>query len=86
LENAVSHAVILAQGEDIRRRHLPRFLKEVSDEALPTSLAETERLLILRVLKEVSWNKHEAARRLRVSRSTLYSKIQRYSLNRPQMK
>jgi PAS domain S-box-containing protein len=82
LENAVSHAVILAQGEDIRRRHLPRFLKETGDEALPTSLAETERLLILRVLKEVGWNKHEAARRLRVSRSTLYSKIRRYSLSR----
>uniref|UniRef100_A0A7V6A4G4 PAS domain S-box protein n=1 Tax=Desulfobacca acetoxidans TaxID=60893 RepID=A0A7V6A4G4_9BACT len=80
LENAVSHAVILAQGEDIRRRHLPRFLKEAGDEARPTSLAETERLLILRVLKEVGWNKHEAARRLRVSRSTLYSKIRRYDL------
>jgi PAS domain S-box-containing protein len=82
LENAVSHAVILAQGEDIRRRHLPRFLKEAGEEALPTSLAETERLLILRVLKEVGWNKHEAARRLRVSRSTLYSKIRRYGLHR----
>ena len=82
LENAVSHAVILAQGEDIRRRHLPRFLKEVGDEARPTSLAETERLLILRVLKEVGWNKHEAARRLRVSRSTLYSKIRRFGLSR----
>uniref|UniRef100_A0A7C5EQ69 PAS domain S-box protein n=1 Tax=Desulfobacca acetoxidans TaxID=60893 RepID=A0A7C5EQ69_9BACT len=86
LENAISHAVILAQGEEIRRRHLPRFLKEADDEAMPTSLAESERLLILRVLKEVSWNKHEAARRLRVSRSTLYSKIKRFGLDRPQMK
>jgi len=82
LENAISHAVILAQGEDIRRRHLPRFLKETEEEAPPTSLAETERLLVLRVLKEVGWNKHEAARRLRVSRSTLYSKIRRYDLGR----
>ncbi|MCL6620793.1 MAG: sigma 54-interacting transcriptional regulator [Syntrophobacterales bacterium] len=81
LENAISHAVILAQGEIIRRRHLPRFLKEESEEAVSTSLAETERRLILRVLKESSWNKHEAARRLRVSRSTLYSKIRRYGLS-----
>jgi PAS domain S-box-containing protein len=80
LENAISHAVILAQGEIIRRRHLPRFLKEGDEEVVPTSLAETERRLILRVLKEASWNKHEAARRLRVSRSTLYSKIRRYGL------
>lgn len=84
LENAVSHAVILAQGEDIRRRHLPRFLKEAGEEGRPTSLAETERLLIQRVLKEVGWNKHEAARRLRVSRSTLYSKIRRYGLRQAQ--
>lgn len=84
LENAVSHAVILAQGEDIRRRHLPRFLKEAGEEGRPTSLAETERLLIQRVLKEVGWNKHEAARRLRVSRSTLYSKIRRYDLRQAQ--
>ncbi len=81
LENAISHAVILAQGEIIRRRHLPRFLKEGDEEAVPSSLAETERRLILRVLKEASWNKHEAARRLRVSRSTLYSKIRRYKLS-----
>ncbi|MEW6386671.1 MAG: sigma 54-interacting transcriptional regulator [Thermodesulfobacteriota bacterium] len=82
LENAVSHAVILAQGEVIRRRHLPRFLKETTEGAAPMTLAETERRLIWRVLQEASWNKHEAARRLRVSRSTLYSKIRRYGLAR----
>ncbi len=81
LENAISHAVILAQGEIIRRRHLPKFLKDASDEVFPTSLAETEKRLIRRVLKEANWNKHEAARRLRVSRSTLYSKIRRYAIS-----
>jgi len=80
LENAVSHAVMLAQGDFIRRRHLPRFLKEAAPEVSPASLAESERRLILRVLKEAGWNKHEAARRLKVSRSTLYSKIKRYQL------
>jgi DNA-binding NtrC family response regulator len=82
LENAISHAVILAQGEIIRRRHLPRFLKETTEETAPMTLAETERRLIWRVLQKASWNKHEAARRLRVSRSTLYSKIRRYGLAR----
>jgi PAS domain S-box-containing protein len=81
LENAISHAVILAQGEIIRRRHLPRFLKDSDEDVLPTSLAETEKRLIQRVLKEASWNKHEAARRLRVSRSTLYSKLRRYGIS-----
>lgn len=84
LENAVSHAVVLAQEEVIKRQHLPRFLKELSEDPKSTSLAENERRLILHVLTESKWNKHEAARRLRMSRSTLYSKIRRYALNENQ--
>jgi len=82
LENAVSHALILAQGDVIRRRHLPRFLRESESTSVSTSLAENERHLILRVLQESNWNKHDAAKRLQVSRSTLYSKIRRYGLER----
>jgi PAS domain S-box-containing protein len=82
LENAISHAVILAQGDVIRRRHLPRFLRESAPAAVSTSLAQNERHLILRVLQESNWNKHDAARRLQVSRSTLYSKIRRYGLEK----
>jgi len=80
LENAVSHALILAQGDVIRRRHLPRFLRESASTSVSSSLAENERHLILRVLQESNWNKHDAAKRLKVSRSTLYSKIRRYGL------
>jgi PAS domain S-box-containing protein len=80
LENAISHAVILAQGEVVEGKHLPQFLKQVTEEPPSTSLAENERRLILGVLQECSWNKHEAARQLQISRSTLYSKIRRYNL------
>jgi DNA-binding NtrC family response regulator len=80
LENAVSHAIILAQGDVIRRRHLPRFLREAATTSVSTSLAENERHLILRVLQDSHWNKHDAAKRLKISRSTLYSKIRRYGL------
>ena len=82
LENAISHAVILAQGAVVEGRHLPQFLKQVSAEPPSTSLAENERRLILAVLQECSWNKHEAARQLQISRSTLYSKIRRYNLKK----
>ena len=82
LENAVSHAVILAQGQVIERRHLPQFLQQSAPEPSSSSLAENERRLILGVLQEANWNKHEAARRLEISRSTLYSKIRRYDLNK----
>jgi PAS domain S-box-containing protein len=80
LENAISHAVILAQGSVVEGRHLPQFLKQMTEEPPSTSLAENERRLILAVLQECSWNKHEAARQLQISRSTLYSKIRRYNL------
>jgi PAS domain S-box-containing protein len=82
LENAISHAVILAQDSVVERRHLPQFLKQAPADPPSTSLAENERRLILGVLQESSWNKHEAARRLKISRSTLYSKIRRYSLKK----
>jgi PAS domain S-box-containing protein len=82
LENAINHAVIITQGETIRRRHLPRFLKEATETPHSTALAENERRLILRVLQEANWNKHEAARRLQLTRSTLYSKIRRYGLEK----
>ena len=80
LENAISHAVILCQGTVINRYHLPRFLAESVDEPITTSLFENERRLILRVLHECNGNRHEAARRLQISRSTLYSKINRFKL------
>ncbi|SMC27021.1 PAS domain-containing protein [Desulfacinum hydrothermale DSM 13146] len=80
LENAVSHAVILAQDAVVRRQHLPRFLQDINDATPAISLAENEKRLLLKVLRQTRWNKHQAARQLQVSRSTLYSKIQRYGL------
>jgi PAS domain S-box-containing protein len=82
LENAINHAVIITQDETIGSRNLPRFLREAGDGAYSTSLVDNERRLILKVLQESNWNKHDAARRLQVTRSTLYSKIRRYSLEK----
>jgi PAS domain S-box-containing protein len=82
LENALSYAVILCPGESIKVSHLPQFLKESGGGSSEISLAENERRAILRTLEETGWNKHEAARRLKVSRSTLYSKMSRYGLEK----
>ena len=82
LENAVSHAVILTQGRITERRHLPQFLKQSVPEPSSSSLAENERQLIVGVLQDSNWNKHKAAQRLKISRSTLYSKIQRHGLEK----
>lgn len=82
LENAVSHAVILTQGQFIERMHLPQFLRQSVPEPSTACLNENERRLILNVLQESDWNKHEAARRLKISRSTLYSKIRRHCIEK----
>lgn len=82
LENALSYAVILCQGEEITIRHLPPFLKESGGDSAEITLMEMERRMILKALEDSSWNKHEAARRLQVSRSTLYSKIRRHRLEK----
>ena len=80
LENAISHAVVLTPGELIRRKHLPRFLWDIGANKTLTSLSESERGLVLRALQKSNWNKHDAAKRLKISRSTLYSKMRRYEL------
>jgi DNA-binding NtrC family response regulator len=80
LENAISHAVVLSQGELIRRKNLPRFLWESGSDRTLTSLSDNERGLILKALQRSNWNKHDAARNLKISRSTLYSKMKRYGL------
>jgi transcriptional regulator with GAF, ATPase, and Fis domain len=82
LENSISHSVILAQDRIVEKKHLPSFIKQAKVDLPATSLSENERRLIAGVLKKSNWNKHEAARRLDISRSTLYSKIRRYGLKK----
>lgn len=41
---------------------------------------QMERLIILETLKEANWNRTEAAQRLKISRKTLFNKIQQYGL------
>ncbi len=82
LENAISYAVILCQKNAIGMSCLPPFLKESAGDSAEIPLAEIERRAVLRALEQSNWNKHEAARRLQVSRSTLYHKIQRHRLGK----
>lgn len=79
LQNAVEYAVILTKGNVIRKNCLPAHIRE-SYVSPSSSLAENEKKLIAKVLEECSWNKHEAARKLKITRSTLYSKVKRYGL------
>jgi len=83
LENVVEHAVIVAKQDKILPKDLPQYLLHATQgkEEL-ASLQDHEKVLILKTLEETNWNKHQTAKTLRISRSTLYSKMKRYGLVR----
>ena len=82
LQNVVEHAVILAKGEMIEEINLPQNIKETVPpaEADISSLKDTERNVILRVLQDTEGNKYQAAKRLGITRSTLYGKLRRHGI------
>ena len=81
LKNAIERAVVLAKGERLELHDLPGKLRAVPPVAEPVqSLHQSERQLIERVLAECNWNKYQAAKRLGISRSTLYGKMKKFGL------
>ena len=91
LENAMERAVILATGEYLTEKELPRNLTaESSSEAAISvssssslaglSLDELEKKAIVDTLESCSGNKSEAARRLGITRATLHNKLKRYGV------
>ena len=83
LRNVIEHGVILCQGNTIGLDHLPAWLAEGSSRhpsggqvrPLKEALQLPERTCILDALKATGGNKQLAARKLAISRSTLYNKI-----------
>ncbi|MFO7709169.1 MAG: sigma-54 dependent transcriptional regulator [Desulfobacterales bacterium] len=82
LQNAVERAVVVGKNRQIMPRDLPIWRRE-SSPAGPRSLAEAEKAHLRQVLEENQWNIARSARTLEIDRSTLYSKIKRYALQKP---
>jgi DNA-binding NtrC family response regulator len=83
LENVIEHAVIVAKNRLVLPRDLPQsFTQEPEALQRPSTLFDHERDLILKTLETTNWNKHKAAKKLNVTRSTLYGKIKRYGLEK----
>jgi two-component system response regulator HydG len=47
------------------------------------TLVENEIKLLQEVLEECEWNKKQTAKRLGISRSTLYDKLKKYQITKP---
>jgi transcriptional regulator with GAF, ATPase, and Fis domain len=86
LENTVEHATVLAKSVRIEVSDLPAAIRTTSSLAeitrVPT-MEEHERKILQDALEECSWNKKQAAKRLGISRSTLYDKLKKYQINKP---
>jgi DNA-binding NtrC family response regulator len=87
LDNVVEHAMILGEGDWITVRDLPRGLQQdigVSEPAsdnLRDALRAYEKAHIQGVLAKFEQDKREAARRLGVSLSSLYRKIEELEIS-----
>jgi len=93
LKHVLERAVILSDGEYIRCDDIPigivavqqdENMGLVSEQELPRILATSknhlESAFILEVLKDCHWNRTEAAKKIGISRRTLYNKIAKYEL------
>jgi two-component system, NtrC family, response regulator AtoC len=89
LRTAIESAVVLSRGEKIGLRDLPQALRASTPGALSPArllaqpdltVAEAEKQLIARGLKESGGNRTVAARKLGMSRRTLHRKLHLYQL------
>ena len=86
LENTIEHATVLAKGGRIEASELPAVLHSTisaTDVGKPPTLVDHEKKLLQEVLEKCGWNKKQAAKRLGISRSTLYDKLKKYQITKP---
>ncbi len=85
LENTIEHAVVRCKGEALEPGDLPSSVRsrdcQFINRPLP-NLSENERSLLERALLRNSGNKKKTAEELGIGRSTLYSKLRRYGLDK----
>jgi two-component system nitrogen regulation response regulator NtrX len=91
LRNAVERLLILGGGKIISAGDVDRLLPPVEEGQVPVAAAphtfetfkqDAERNFLVQKLREHDWNVSETARALKMPRSNLYKKIERYGLKR----
>jgi DNA-binding NtrC family response regulator len=82
LQNEVQHAVLMTEGQfiDVQDLSIRHAVDAAVDDEKLTLLEGLERNTIVQLLKQTNGNKQETARRLGVSRQTLYNKMKAYGI------
>jgi transcriptional regulator with PAS, ATPase and Fis domain len=82
LRNAIEYALVLCPGGQIDIRHLPhKVVAENICPPLPEALPMAERDELVRTLQQVGGNQSAAARRLGVSRVTIWKRLKKYGID-----
>lgn len=86
LENTIERALNMVEKEVvIEPKHLPEDMmgnhKQISVRPLAEVLDEAERNAIMECLRQVNGNKTETAKKLGISRTALYEKLNKYGLS-----
>ncbi len=87
LENILTQAVILAKGDVLEKELILIQKLATGKESFPLisenkNLAEIEKEYIKLVLDEVNWDKIKASKILGIAKTTLYNKIESYSISK----
>jgi PAS domain S-box-containing protein len=82
LENAIEHAFVLCNRNTIEMEDLPERIQKATDKSRLCLPPESEEAIIVEALDRNEWNKAQAARELGMDRSTLWRKMNKYSINK----
>ena len=83
LENAIERAMVVGKPPAIRPEDLPYQLTEKNHVLPAGSLASMEKAHIASVLDQNRWNISRSAEILQIDRVTLYNKIEKFGLKKP---
>jgi len=87
LENTIEHAIVLAKGKRIEPSDLPDSIVQnhglITGSSRLANIVEHEIRLLEETLEQCGWNKKMAAEQLGISRTTLYTKLKKYQIQKP---
>jgi DNA-binding NtrC family response regulator len=89
LENTLMQAVVLSKGDVLEKESVligeKRTARKTKTDDSKLSLADVEKRQIKIVLDKVNWNKQKACRILGITKPTLYQKLSKYEITKPDL-